>query len=386
MAPYTSPFISSQTGYSGEVNLLDDLVIEQINLYGLDLLYMPRKMLNLDKLLHESTKNAFEVALPMPMYLKTFDGYDNGMELLTKFGVRNADELTMVMSRSLFTTYYKPFLEQYYKSIDGSLNYLEGEIDTRPKEGDLIYFPFDDGIFEIKYVNFDQPFFQLGKGYIFEMNCEKFEYSGETFSTGYTDVDNTPAETEYNRTEFIMSEGGYKTFTLNETVRLYNDFTELSTEGYYDIATESAEQLLINDVDTIATEASSSITTESGLEVTTNTSSDTPSEFRLYDDPGFLKGVPYVTAQVFAWDKPNKKLTLGLFSNSDPDQKDDLTYEVDINKFSNVLVVGNESGAQWYSTGASDGPIPFNDSSVIQDEYDNIKIEDPTDLNPFGFV
>ena len=382
MAPYTSPFISSQTGYSGEVNLLDDLVIEQINLYGLDLLYMPRKMLNLDKLLHESTKNAFEVALPMPMYLKTFDGYDNGMELLTKFGVRNADELTMVMSRSLFTTYYKPFLEQYYKSIDGSLNYLEGEIDTRPKEGDLIYFPFDDGIFEIKYVNFDQPFFQLGKGYIFEMNCEKFEYSGETFSTGYADVDNTPAETEYNRTEFIMSEGGYKTFTLNETVRLYNDFTELSTEGLYDIATESSEQLIINDMNNVSTEASLDISTEDGAEITSNVSN----EFRLYNDPGFLKGVPYVTATVFEWDKPNKKLTLGLFSNSDPDQKDAITAEIDVNKFSNVLVVGDTSGAQWYSTSASDGPIPFNDSTVIQDEFDIIKIEDPGDVNPFGFV
>jgi hypothetical protein len=149
-----------------------------------------------------------------------------------------------------------------------------------------------------------------------------------------------------------MSEGGVKTFTLNETVRLYNDLTELATEAHYDIATESAEQILIND-------------------------SDTPSEFRLYDDPGFLKGVPYVTAQVFAWDKPNKKLTLGLFSNSDPDQKDAITAEIDINKFSNVLVVGETSGAQWYSTSASDGAIPFNDSTVIQDEFDIIKIEDP---------
>ena len=89
---------------------------------------------------------------------------------------------------------------------------------------------------------------------------------------------------------------------------------------------------------------------------------------------------------MFGWDKPNKKLTLSLFSNSDPDQRDGLTYNVDVNKFSNVLIVGDKSGAQWYSLGASDAPIPFNDSETIQDEYDDIKIEDPTDLNPFGFV
>ena len=179
-----------------------------------------------------------------------------------------------------------------------------------------------------------------------------------------------------------MSEGGYKTFTLNETVRLYNDFTELSTEGLYDIATESAEQLLINDMNNISTETSLDISTEDGAEITSNVST----EFRLYNDPGFLEGVPYVTATVFEWDKPNKKLTLGLFSNSDPDQKDSITAEIDVNKFSNVLVVGDTSGAQWYSTNASDGPIPFNDSTVIQDEFDIIKIEDPGDVNPFGFV
>ena len=81
--PHTSPFFSTTTGYSGEVNLVDDLVREQIKIYGLDMLYMPRYMLNLDTLLHESTKSAFELAMPMPLYIKSFDGYDNSMEMLT---------------------------------------------------------------------------------------------------------------------------------------------------------------------------------------------------------------------------------------------------------------------------------------------------------------
>ena len=93
------------------------------------------------------------------------------------------------MSRSEFVAHYSPFLESYYSEIeddgDGKLDKNIGHTAARPKEGDLIYFPFDDGIFEIKYVMFDQPFFQLGRGYVFEIQCEKFEYSGEEFNYWY---------------------------------------------------------------------------------------------------------------------------------------------------------------------------------------------------------
>ena len=159
MSPYTSPYFNSTyPGQTSEQSLVDDLVREQIKIYGLDVIYMPRRHLNLDKLLHESSKAAFEFGMPIPMYLKTVDGYDNGMEVLTKFGVRSSDEITMVMSRSEFTAYYSPYLKEYYNSINGNppgtkLDPLIGEIDTRPKEGDLVYFPFDGGIFEIKYVS-----------------------------------------------------------------------------------------------------------------------------------------------------------------------------------------------------------------------------------------
>ena len=136
--PYTNPFFSNTTGVTGEITLLDDLCREQIKMFGVDLLYMPRKMLNLDRLLHEATKNAFEVALPMPMYIKNFDGYDNGMEMLSKFGVRSSDELTLQVSRSEFTTYYSPFLKAYYNAnadrpATAELDHLEGETDARPQ-------------------------------------------------------------------------------------------------------------------------------------------------------------------------------------------------------------------------------------------------------------
>ena len=132
MSPHTNPFFSNTTGYTGEVNLFDDLVREQIKIYGVDLMFMPRRMLNLDDLLHESTKNAFELAMPIPSYIKTFDGYDNGLEALTKFGVRNADEITIQISRSEFTAHYAPFVKSYYNAIAGrpgtsELPELDGE-------------------------------------------------------------------------------------------------------------------------------------------------------------------------------------------------------------------------------------------------------------------
>ena len=356
--PYTNPFFSSTTGYQSEVNLIDDLVTEQIGMYGVDILYMPRHMLNLDTLLHESSKVAFEIALPMPMYIKTFDGYDNGMELLTKFGVRSADQLTLQLSRTQFETFYSPFLEQYYKSINGNeeLNRLEGEIDARPKEGDLIYFPFDDGIFEIKYVMFDQPFFQLGQGYIFEIRCEKFEYSGERFSTGYEDVDDTPSTTDFFKTEFTMKDGGSFTFQNQERVTIY-DVSDLETEGLLDLMTETGDNIGAD-----------------GL------------NFRLYNSSGFLYGVPSVKATVMEWDRPNLKLTLGDFTEMDPEQKDPTDADVDVSKFDSVMIVGDTSNAVWYSTDAVDKDQPFDDGKTIQTEYDDIKIEDPADTNPFGFV
>ena len=96
--PGTNPFFTATTGYSGETNLIDNLVIEQIGIYGIDILYMPREQINLDDFLHESTENIFKLAMSIPMYIKSFDGYDNGIEILSKFGVRSSDELTLVRS------------------------------------------------------------------------------------------------------------------------------------------------------------------------------------------------------------------------------------------------------------------------------------------------
>ena len=387
MSPYTSPFFSNTTGYTAEVNLFDDLVREQIKLFGIDVLYMPRRMLNLDKLLHESTKNLFELALPIPAYIKTFDGYDNGLEALTKFGVRSSDELTLQISRSEFETHYSPFLKSYYNGIAGRpdtspLDRLEGETALRPKEGDLVYFPFDDGIFEIKYVNFDQPFFQLGQGYVFELQCEKFEYSGEEFETGYDQVDDTTIQPDYFRLEFKLDEGGKDTFLFQEKVIIYN------LEDYEII--DGGEVDLIEFID-IIDGGTATIENENEVPVYSGNAGDIEFDdakipFRLYKDPGYVNKVVTVEGTVQHWNQPQGKLTLSDLHDLDPTQ-DDEQKDLTINKFDRVVIVGQTSGAVWYSSKAYTQDKAFDDEKIIQEEFDKIKIvDDPFDENPFGFV
>ena len=399
MSPTTSPYFNSTyPGQTSEQSLVDDLTREQIKIFGLDVIYMPRRHLNMDKLLHESSKAAFEVGLPIPMYSKTVDGFDNGMEILSKFGVRSSDEITMVMSRSEFTTYYSPYLKEYYNSINEDpagteLDELVGEIATRPKEGDLIFFPFDNSIFEIKYVLFDQPFFQLGTGYVFEIQCEKFEYSGESFSTGYDTVDEPHRQTDFTRMEFDVLPTGTGTFEKGEAVVIY-DLTNQYPQGLVtgdgrQIFTDPDEDWLLA---TTLAPTETTIQTEDGEDILFGEDrfffmeTDGVQIFRLYKDPGFVRRVEMTRGVVMDWDKPASKLVIGDTDEIDPQQQDDDTGDLTINKHDRVLVIGIKSGAHFVSTKVGPRPMPFDDTEVIQEEFDAIKILDMGDENPFGFV
>ena len=364
--PNTNPFFTATTGYSGEQNLVDSLVIEQIGIYGLDLLYMPRENLNLDTLLHESTESAFSQALSIPMYLKSFDGYDNSMEMLTKFGVRSSDEITLIMSRSQWKSYYAPYIKSVYNAKNGEplthLNDpLKGEISRRPKEGDVIFFPYDGGLFEVKYVQFDQPFFQLGKGYIFQLQCEKFEYSGEQFDTGITQIDSANARSTFPDTEFLLLEGGGPAFELNERVKIWN-LTDLDLD---DIATQDGNNLLSEKDEFIET---------NGINY-----------FQLFNDAGFLKRALTVEANVVRWNGADRRLSLSNLTDLNPSQLDLETGDVTVEDFRKVLIIGETTGAHWISYGSQATPKSFDDAVDIQDEFNKIKIFDDADTNPFGF-
>jgi hypothetical protein len=349
--PYTNTFFSNTTGYEAEVNLLDDLVIEQININGVDILFLPRKLVNYDDFLNDATKSAFEIGLPIPMYIKNYSGYNNGMELLTKFGVSNTEELTLVVSKSLFTTHYSPFLKAYYQSHsnlnpEDPLNPLKGETAFRPKEGDLIFFPFDNSLFEIKYVTPDDPFFQFGKGYTYELQTEKFTFSGEVFDTGIEEVDRIQKPTSYYKVSFDLRPNSQGTFLSDENVKIYH----------------------INQINP-------AIFPTPPPEII---------DFSFYDNESIMKDVPFVTAKVFAWSKPQLKLVVGNLSDQDPTQPDS-DQDMTIDPMENVMIVGEQSGAIYFSYNADVMDTPFDDRDTIQPEFDSIKIVDSDDEFEFGF-
>ena len=152
-----------------EQNLVEDLVVESLRMYGHNVYYLPRKIVNEDTILGEAANSSFEDAYEVEMYLEGVEGFEGEGDLYSKFGVEVRDSATFVISRRTW---------ERFVSLD--INLATG---LRPNEGDLIYFPLSDSLFEIKFVEHKNQFYQLGKLYTFKMSCDLFEYSGEKFDT-----------------------------------------------------------------------------------------------------------------------------------------------------------------------------------------------------------
>ena len=166
-------------GSSGEQNLVQDLINEQIRMYGVEVYYLPRKYVTEKTVIREVIESLFDDAYPIEAYVSSFDGYDDNPTILSKFGIQALNELTLVISKERFTSYITPLI-QAKSNI---------KLSNRPKEGDLVYFPLGKRIFEIKYVEHEKPFYQLLKNYTYELRCELFRYEDEVIDTGYPDVD-----------------------------------------------------------------------------------------------------------------------------------------------------------------------------------------------------
>jgi len=184
-------------GSSGEQNLVQDLINEQIRMYGIEIYYMPRKYLTNNTVIREVIESKFDGAYPIEAYVSSYDGYGGQGTLLSKFGIQDIDDLTLVISKERFENYITPLLED-----------LPGvELTTRPKEGDLIYFPLGDRVFEIKYVEHESPFYQLQKNYVYELRCELFRYGDEIIDTSVEEVDDNFVDQAYTRTFTMVGAG-----------------------------------------------------------------------------------------------------------------------------------------------------------------------------------
>ena len=194
-------------GSQGEQGLVQDLINEQLRMYGLECHYIPRKLMTTSTIMKEVTESRFDQAFPLEAYLMNVDGYAGQGDILSKFGVRVTTEATFVISRERFEESVAPFLE---KQDD------DYEISNRPREGDLIFSPLGKKLFEIKYVEFEKPNYQLRKTYTYQLTCEVFEYEDEVIDTNVNTIDSV-VQTEGYIARLVLSGIG-STATANTTL------------------------------------------------------------------------------------------------------------------------------------------------------------------------
>ena len=168
MSPLNSYFLQ---GSPSEQRLIQDLINEQLKMYGQDVLYMPRRIIGENTVIKEVTASKFDDSFRIEAYLMNFDGFGGNGDLLTKFGVRSNDEINLVISKERYDDFISPLLKLWPEN--------ERKVAYRPQEGDLIWFPLDESLFEIKYVEGKKPFYQLNNLYVYELRCERFEYEDE---------------------------------------------------------------------------------------------------------------------------------------------------------------------------------------------------------------
>ena len=164
---------------------------------------MPRTLVNQDKIFDEDELSRFTQAYPMEMYLDNVNGYEGQGDIFTRFGLEVRDQATFVLAKRRW--------EDLVLTSGGTFTQT-----TRPSEGDLLYMPKTKSIFEIKYVDFQNPFYQLNQIYVFRLVCELFEYSSEDLDTGITEIDAIETKYSQDMLEYqLLQESGK--LLLNET-------------------------------------------------------------------------------------------------------------------------------------------------------------------------
>jgi len=185
-----------------EQNLHEDLVVESLRFYGHECYYLPRTIVDEDELFGEDTSSKYGDAYQVEMYIENTEGFDGEGDLLSKFGVEVRDQATFVLSRRTWDRFV---------SLDSNL-----AVTTRPNEGDLIYFPLGNQVFEIRFVEHENPFYQLGKLNVFKLQCETFEYSHEEIDVGIAELDNIEDQFSYQVSMILGAGSG--DFVVGETV------------------------------------------------------------------------------------------------------------------------------------------------------------------------
>jgi hypothetical protein len=186
------------TGTKPERSLYEDLIIEQLKIYGQDVYYIPRKMAGTNNVFLEDVSSSFETSYVIEMYLETNDGYEGEKELMSKFGLDIQDDAKFVVARRRW---------EQFVAIDNNL-----VTNTRPNEGDLIYWSRGKKLFEITFVDHDDPFYQVNELPAYKLVCKTFEYGSEKIDTGVLELDNIDKDNSLDQLDKISLEA--------ETIRL----------------------------------------------------------------------------------------------------------------------------------------------------------------------
>lgn len=202
-------------GSKTEQGLIQDLINESIQIYGIDVYYIPRQYVNEKTIIKEVIESEFNNAYPIEAYLNSYEGYDGQGTILSKFGIQELDDVSLIISKERFELYITPLIQ----------NLTNIKLSSRPKEGDLIYFPLGDRLFEIKYVEHEKPFYQLKENYVYELRCELFRYGDEVLDTGVDFIDDNVENEGYIQTLTLVGASSTATAvasSVNGGVRLIN--------------------------------------------------------------------------------------------------------------------------------------------------------------------
>ena len=364
----TSPYFPTYySGYSGEQNLVQDLVDEQIKLFGSDIYYLPRTILK-DNTLDDIIYSKYQEQFQIEMLLENVTGFGETSEFISKFGLRITDEVKFRVS----TRRWDEEVTEHAPNLT---------LDNRPNEGDLLYFPLTKDLYEIKFVEREQPFYQMGKLQFYTMTAEIYEVGSDSIETGVAEID--VIETQQSSSiKLFMDPGGSGDFIVGEEI-VGDEFLAKATAS---IDSGAVDGVVMTDTGLYYNQALPPTVTFTGGGATTDaTGTATVSATGLItgvvitDGGAGYTSPPTVTidyspkdnrADVKSWDSATRALEIinrtGTFTTAE-------------------LVTGLTSGAKW-------SPESFNTLNNTNSNYDqNYEIEEEADelidwgeVNPFG--
>lgn len=210
----TSNLYFNNHAFHGEQNLIEDLIVESIKIYGLDVQYLPRTIVAEDSFFGEDPLSKFTDSYEMEMYIKNVEGFEGEGDFLSRFNLEIRDQIT-------FTVSQRRWAEEV--TLGDTHTDDEGNNIGRPAEGDLIYFPLTGKIYEVKFIEHESIFYQMGALQTYDLTCELFQYSHEVIDTGRTAIDQIEDDYSGDALNFQITDEAGNIFTFEDSAYILQE-------------------------------------------------------------------------------------------------------------------------------------------------------------------